>query len=136
MRTLARRVASHATLASALAFLPAQVGAQSCIAEVSPSEVEIGTTVPVTVTVSQPIGAVTGVDASLTSGISLAFPGDLPPSEVGALGGPPRTIKMGDSENVWIVWLTLSDAGPGTHPLIFTAREGRCGAELRVEPAS
>lgn len=137
MWTPARRFGSIAAFASTLAFLPTGSYAQACTAQVSPGEIETGAkAVPVTVTVSQPIGALTGIDASRGSGISLAFPGDLPSTEIGPAGGPPRPIEMGEAENVWIVWLSLSEAGAGTHAIIFTAREGRCGAELKVEPAS
>lgn len=136
MRIPTGRALPAAAFAAALALLPARADAQTCIADVSPARIEAGTkAVPIRVTVPQPIGALTGIDASRTSGIALALPRDLPATEAGALGRPPRAIEKGEAENVFIVWLSVSKAGPGTHAVTFTAREGRCGAELRVEAA-
>lgn len=130
-----RAVPWRPALALVFVGIPAPSLAQDCSARVSPGELDAGTkAVPVRVIVSEPIGAVTGVDASHSSGISLAFHADLPPTELGALGGPARTIKMGESENIWVVWLSVADDGEGTHRVTFTAREGQCGARLVVKP--
>ena len=127
-------------LAGALAAVPSHVAAQaapqqqqSCTAEITPGAVEAGArAVPVTITVSQPIGEVTGVRAAEGSGIALAQPTDLPRQQLAAGAQAPQPIAMGDAANTWIVYLNLAEAEAGAHELSFTSTRGACTSELTV----
>jgi hypothetical protein len=120
-------------LAAAFVALPTLAEAQAqCSASVSPEQVAAGeSAVAVTITVSEPIGEVTGVQAAEGSGISLAAPSDLPRDLLSA-GAAPQPIAMGDAENTWIVYLNPSQAEAGAHELTFTTALGSCTGQLTV----
>lgn len=143
MQTLTKTGLSALALVAALAIVPADITAQdqpldapaACTAEVQPQQVAAGSNaVPVTVTVSEPIGPVTGVNAAEDSGIQLATAADLPRTEMAAGEEQPQPIRMGEGENTWIVWLNLAEAQPGSHELTFTSTQGECTADLEVRP--
>lgn len=142
MQTLTKTGLSALALMTALAVVPADVIAQDqplegpqCTAEVQPQQVAAGSNaVPVTITVSEPIGQVTGVNVAEDSGISLAAASDLPRTEMAAGEEQPQPIRMGEGENTWIVWLNLANAQEGTHELTFTSTQGECTANLEVRP--
>jgi hypothetical protein len=128
------------TLAAAFLAMPSFVAAQAvqqaptCTAEVMPAAVEAGErAVPIAVTVSEPIGEVTGVSAPEGSGITLAAPADLPRQQLAADAPAPQPIAMADADNTWIVYLNLAEAEAGAHELTFTSGSGGCRAELTVE---
>lgn len=135
MKTLTRSISMLALAAAAA--LPAQLAAQECTARLDPAQVEPGSkAVAVNVTVSAPVGPLTGVQAPEASGIALASPADLPRTEMAASGGEARPIKMGERENVWIVWLNLAEAEAGSHAITFAGREGACSGSLAVRPGA
>jgi hypothetical protein len=110
---------------------------QECTAQVTPAQVTAGeAAVQVRVTFSEAIGAVAGLDAASESGVQLAAPGDLPPTEMAAGEEQPRAIRMAEGQNTWNVWLNTSEANEGTHQLTFQAENGQCSAEITIEPAS
>ena len=118
-------------LAAALVAVPSVAYAQ-CTAQVSPAQVSAGErAVPVSITVSEPIGEITTVQAAESSGITLAAASDLPREPLAA-GSAPQPIAMGDTDNTWAVYLNLADAQPGTHQLIFSSDRGTCSAEVVV----
>jgi hypothetical protein len=49
-----------------------------------------------------------------------------------AATGAPHPIKLGEGENVWIIWLNVENAEPGTHAVAFTAAEGRCSGNIVI----
>ena len=143
MQTLTKTGLSALALVAALAIVPADITAQDqpldaqqqCTAEIQPQQVAAGSNaVPVTITVSEPIGPVTGVNVDEESGISLAAASDLPRTEMAAGEEQPQPIRMGEGENTWIVWLNLAEAQEGSHELSFTSTQGECTANLEVRP--
>jgi DsbC/DsbD-like thiol-disulfide interchange protein len=141
MTTLKQSISALA-LAAAVA-LPAQLAAQDqpiapeCTAQLDPASIEAGEkAVAVNVTVSEPVGPITGVRAPGESGIALASPADLPRTEMAVEGAQPRPITMGEAENRWIVWLNVEEANPGTHALTFAGAEGTCTGSLNVGPGA
>lgn len=129
------------TLAAAVALMPSNANAQDlmpdleCFAQVSPAQVEAGSeAVRVTVTFSEDIGKVTGVDQESSHGISIASPMDVPRTEMAAGAPTPTPIQMGDEATSWTFWLNTSEAEEGTHSVVFMAGENRCEAELEVVP--
>lgn len=141
MQTLTLTSGAVLTLAAAVALMPSNVNAQDlmpdleCSAQVQPAQVEAGAeAVRVSVTFSEDIGDVTGVDQEASHGISIASPMDVPRAPMAA-GDPPQTpIQMGDDALTWTFWLNTSEAEEGTHSLIFVAGENRCEAEIEVVP--
>jgi len=137
MQTLTQATGTMLTLAAAVALMPSNAIAQAplmaetvCTAQVSPEEVEAGSeAVQVTVTFSQDIGRVTGVDSD---GITVASPMDVPRPTMAAEGHASTPIQMGDDETRWTFWLNTSVAEEGTHSLDFVAGEKRCEAKLEV----
>jgi hypothetical protein len=136
-------------LAVALVALPTHVAAQAtpepqqqqptdlqqeaCSAQLMPVQVEAGeAATQVTITVSQPIGEVTGVEAPEGSGIRLASAADLPRTPLAAPDEAPEPIRMGDAANTWIVYLNLADAEAGQHELTFNSSRGDCTAQITV----
>jgi hypothetical protein len=133
MNTLTRRSLALVALCTGIVAVPTEVSAQECSVQIVPAELEHGLkAVPVTITMSQAVGAVTGVDAPRGSGIVLASPSDLPRTEMASVEGQPRPIKMGEAENVWTVWLNVAEAKAGAHNLSFTGQEGRCAGRLVI----
>lgn len=129
------------TLAAAVALMPSNANAQDlmpdveCTAQISPAQVEAGAeAVRVTVTFSEDIGDVTGVDQESAHGISIASPMDVPRTEMAAGEPPPTPIQMGDDARSWTFWLNTSEAEEGTHSVVFLAGENRCEAELEIVP--
>lgn len=143
MQTLTKTGLSALALVAALAIVPADItaqdqpigGEQACTVEFQPQQVAAGSNaVPVTITVSEPIGPVTGLNADEMSGIKLATAADLPRTEMAAGEEQPQPIRMGEGENTWIVWLNLAEAQEGTHELSFTSTQGECAGSLEVRP--
>ncbi|MEX2471171.1 MAG: hypothetical protein WEA34_03270 [Gemmatimonadota bacterium] len=140
MQTLTLTSGAVLTLAAAVALMPSNANAQDmpdleCTAQVSPAQVEAGTeAVRVTVTFSEDIGDVTGVDQASAHGISIASPMDVPRTEMAVGDETPTPIQMGDDATSWTFWLNTSEAEEGTHSLVFVAGENRCEAELEVVP--
>lgn len=140
MKTLTRTSGAMLSLAAAVALMPASADAQAvdtsdqqCTAQVSPSEVEAGSqAVQVTVTLSDNIGNVTGVEQDNADGITLASVADIPRTEMAAGERPSSPIQMGSSESSWTLWLNTSEAEEGTHSVYFVAGETRCAAEIDV----
>lgn len=127
------------TLAAAVALVPSNVNAQDympeaqCSAQVSPAQIEAGSkAVRVTVTFSEDIGHVTGVEQENAHGIKIASPMDVPRADMATGEPPPTPIQMGDDQAGWTVWLNMSEADEGTHSLVFLAGENRCAGELEV----
>jgi hypothetical protein len=127
-------------LAVALVGLPAGVTAQqpgqqqqeACTARISPTQLAAGeAATPVTITVSRTIGDVTGVDAG-ESGITLAEASALPRTPLAGPNERPTPIRMGDSENQWIVYLSTTEAEAGPHELTFRSERGACTGQLTV----
>jgi len=139
MHTLTRNVALTAMVA--LLGLPASVNAQDeqdldpqqCTAEISPMELEAGSNaVPLTVTLSEDVGDVTGVESS-DSGISVASPQDLARVDMAAEEEQSEPITMSDEqENTWTIWLNTTMAEAGTYEVTFVGSEGDCSAEVTV----
>ncbi len=145
MQTLTLTSGAVLTLAAAVALMPSNANAQDitpdmttdaeCTAEVTPAQIQAGApAVRVSVTFSEDIGDVTGVDEANAHGISIASPMDVPRAEMAAGDEVPTPIQMGDDETTWTFYLNTSEAEEGTHPLVFVAGENRCEAELEVVP--
>ena len=140
MQTLTLTSGAVLTLAAAVALMPSNANAQDipdleCTAEISPAQVEAGAeAVRVSVTFSEDIGDVTGVDEETSHGITIASPMDVPRAPMAAGDPAPTPIQMGDDELTWTFWLNTSEAEAGTHSLAFVAGENRCEAELEVVP--
>jgi hypothetical protein len=141
MQTLTLSTGTVLTLAAAVALMPSNANAQDivpemeCTAQVSPAQIEAGSeAVQVTVTFSEDIGHVTGVDQENTHGIDIASPMDVPRAPMAAGDPAPTPIQMGDDERSWTFWLNTSEAEEGTHSLVFLSGENRCEAELEVVP--
>jgi hypothetical protein len=142
------RKLSHLGLALALVAVPGFVAAQTpqqqqqpaqqaAACTIQPSTVQAeGRATPITVTVGQQFGEVTGVTAPAASGITLATASDLPREPL-ATGQPaPRPIAMGDGANKWVVYLNVAEAEAGRHELTFRSARGQCTAQLTVGGAS
>jgi hypothetical protein len=132
-------------LATAAVALPGQVAAQDpaqdpaqfptqqqqCQAQVSPAQVAAGErAAEVRITVSEPIGEVTGLQAG-ASGIQLAAAEDLPRTPLAA-DDAPQPIRMGDAENQWVVYLNTTGAQAGQHELTFELASGTCTGQVTV----
>jgi hypothetical protein len=135
-------------LATALVALPAQINAQDlpqqqpqqqqqeqCTAQIQPAQVQAGAAAErVTVTLQQPVGAITGVEAPEGSNIELASAEDLPRTPLAGPDEPrPEPISMGEAENQWTVYLNLSEAEAGSHELTFNTAQGQCTARIMVQ---
>jgi hypothetical protein len=127
-------------LAAALVGLPASLMAQqpgqqqqeACTARISPTQLAAGeAATQVTITVSQPIGEVTGVDGG-ESGITLAEASALPRTPLAGPDDRPTPIRMGDSEGQWIVYLNTTEAEAGQHELAFRSERGACTGQIAV----
>lgn len=141
MQTLTLTSGAVLTLAAAVALMPSNANAQDlmpdleCTAEVSPAQVESGAeAVRVSVTFSEDIGDVTGVEEENDHGISITSPMDVPRAPMAAGDETPTPIQMGDDATSWTFWLNTSEAEEGTHSVVFVAGENRCEAELEVVP--
>lgn len=139
MQTLTLTTGAALTLAAAVALMPSNANAQDaipdpeCTAQVSPTQVEAGSeAVRVTVTLSEDIGHVTGVEQDDAHGIDIASPTDVPRAPMATGESAPTPIQMGDDETAWTFWLNTSEAEEGTHSVVFLAGENRCAAELEV----
>lgn len=132
MQGLNRTPLVAAAAAFALSFVASPIAAQECTAELSPAEIESGAAaVEVAVTLSQPVGAVSGVQAAPGSGIAVASPGDVPRTDMAA-EEEPQPIEMGASEDSWTVWLNTTAASPGVYRVAFTGTAGQCEGEVVV----
>lgn len=127
------------TLAAAVALMPSNVTAQDvppdleCTAQISPAQIEAGSSaVRVTVTLSDDVGHVTGLEEENTHGIKVASPMDVRRAEMSTGEPAPTPIQMGDDGTTWTVWLNISEADEGTHSLVFLAGDNRCAGELEV----
>jgi hypothetical protein len=142
MQTRTLSTGTVLTLAAAVALMPSNANAQdnimpelACTAQVSPSQIEAGSdAVRVTVTFSEDIGHVTGIEQESAHGIEIASPMDVPRAPMAAGDPAPTPIQMGDDDLSWTFWLNTSEAEEGTHSLVFLAGENRCEAELEVVP--
>lgn len=142
MQNLTLSTGTVLTLAAAVALMPSNANAQDpimtemeCTAQVFPAQIEAGSeAVRVTVTFSEDIGQVTGVEQETSHGIDIASPMDVPRAPMAAGDPAPTPIQMGDDERSWTFWLNTSEAEEGTHSLVFLAGENRCEAELEVIP--
>lgn len=140
MHTLTRTTGTVLTLAAAVALMPSNANAQdatttelACTAQVSPTQVEAGSeAVSVTVTFSDDIGLVTGLEQENAHGINIASAMDVPRAPMAAGGAAATAIQMGDDETAWTFWLNTSEAEVGTHSVVFVAGENQCAAELEV----
>lgn len=141
MQTRTLTTGTVLTLAAAVALMPSKANAQDvtpdleCTAQVSPPQVQAGSeAIQVSVTFSEDIGHVTGVEEDNAHGIDIASPTDVPRAPMAAGEPAPTPIQMGDDELVWTFWLNTSEAEEGTHAVVFVAGENRCAAELEVVP--
>lgn len=152
MQMLTRTTGTMLTLAAAVALIPLNANAQvqeqdtsdqECTAQISPAQVEAGSeAVRVTVTLSEDIGSVTGLEQTGLEqtgleqedahGITLASPMDLPRTPMAAGDEVPTPVEMGADQSTWILWLNTSEAEEGTHSVFFVAGENRCAAELEI----
>jgi len=140
MQTLIRTTGAVLTLAAAVALMPSNANAQEpavsdldCTARVSPAQIKAGAeAVRVTVTFSEAIGRVTGVEQDNADGISIASPMDAARASSGTANPAPTSIQMGTHDTTWTVWLNTSVAEEGTHSVYFVAAEHRCAAEVEV----
>lgn len=137
MQTLTKQRLSALAFLAALAAVPAGLSAQepsaACSAEIDPAQVSPGeAAVQVSITMSLPIGPVTGLEVAEGSGITLSALRDLPRTDLAAGEAPPRPIRMGEAPNQWSVWLNLSEAEAGTHEVTFKSAEGQCTASITV----
>ena len=119
MQTFTLNSGAVLTLAAAIALMPSNANAQDitpdmttdleCTAEVTPAQIEAGAqAVRVSVTFSEDIGDVTGVEQENAHGISIASPMDVPRAEMAAGDEVPTPIQMGDDETTW----TEAESGP------------------------
>lgn len=132
MQGLNRASLATAAAAFALTFVATPIAAQECTAELSPSEIESGAAaVELSVTLSQPVGAVSGLQADPESGIAVASPSDVPRTDLAA-EEQPQPIEMGESEDSWTVWLNTTAASPGVYRVAFTGTAGQCEGEIIV----
>lgn len=139
MHNLTLTAGTVLTLAAAAALIPSTTHAQDltpepeCTAQVSPAQVAAGAeAVRVSVSFSEDIGQVTGLEQEDDHGIDITAPTDVPRTSM-AVGEPvPSPIQMGDDAMAWTLWLNTSEADEGTHSVVFVAGENRCTAELEV----
>lgn len=137
MQTRTKQRLSAFAFLAALAAVPAGLNAQepspTCSAEIDPAQVSPGeSAVQVSITMSMPIGPVTGLEVGEGSGITLSSLRDLPRTDLAAGDPPRRPIRMGEAPNQWSVWLNLSEAEAGTHEVTFQSAEGQCTASITV----
>lgn len=132
MSILTRRWLGTVALTCALAFA-SPASAQECTAELSPPEVDAGkAAVELSVTLSESVGMVHGLEAPPGSGISLASPNDVPRTQMARPDEAREAIAMGESESIWAMWLNTADAQPGVYRVVFTGTEGQCVGEVTV----
>jgi hypothetical protein len=139
MQTTTLTTGAVLTLAAAVALMPSNANAQDlmpdleCSAQVLPAQLQTGAeAVRVTVTLSEDIGHVTGVEEENAHGILVASPMDVPRAPMAAGEPAPTPIQMGDDETSWTFWLNTSEAEEGTQSIVFVAGENRCEAELEI----
>lgn len=142
------RIASVITLAAALVSMPSNASAQSaadqeqeleaCTAEISPSQVAVGSNATrVTIALSEIIGAVTGVlPSEEAKRITMSSETDMPRLGMTADEKGIPTIEQGTNESSWIVWLNTSRAAEGMQMVTFVAGENHCVGELEIVPAN
>lgn len=132
MSIVTRRSLGTVALTCALAFA-SPVSAQECTAELSPSEVDAGkAAVELSVTLSESVGAVHGLEAPPGSGISLASPSDVPRTRMARPDEARETIAMGESESSWAMWLNTANAQAGVYRVVLLGSEGQCVGEVTV----
>jgi hypothetical protein len=145
MQALTRSICCATALAAALILMPTtlvgqeipELPQQQCTAELSPAAVPAGSdAVRIMATLSEDVGAVTGVEGTEESGIAMASPMDMPRTEMAVAGGQPQPIQMGAGENAWALWLNTSGAEPGDHRIRIIADGGVCEAPLSITPNS
>lgn len=143
MQTLTLTTGTVLTLAVALALMPSPAKAQDmmpgpkCTAQVSPAHLEAGSeAVQVSVTFSEDIGRVTGVEDNEDNGngIKMASQTDIPRISMTAGEPAPTPIQMGKHKMAWTLWLNTSEVEEGTHSVVFVAGQNRCTAEMEVVP--
>jgi len=138
MSNLSNRVIRAAVVGGLFALTPALVGAQEqeqelCTATLDVASIPAGeAATPVTFSLSQSIGEVTGIEAG-ESGLSVASPEDLELSEM-ASEETPKVIEMSaESEGVAQIWLSTLEAQPGTYEVTLNSEAGSCTAVVTVE---
>lgn len=141
MSNLSNRVIRTAIVGGLFALTPALASAQEqelavCTATVDVASIPAGAAAtPVTFSLSESIGEVTGVEAG-ESGVRIASPEDLERSEM-ATEEAPKVIEMSaESEGVAQIWLNTLEAQPGTYELTLSSEAGSCTAVVTVEGGS
>lgn len=141
MHTLPRTIVATCLTAAAVGLAPLAVAAQeeqaqeACTAIVSPDLIPVGEqAVQLTLNLSHDVGPISGLETIESAGPKIADPANLPRTEMAAEAAPPELIEM-SGENVWRVWISTENVEPGLHPLTFVGSQGRCTAEVTLQPA-
>lgn len=116
---------------------PVEAELPQCTALIDVEAVPAGeTAVAVTFTLSEDIGAITGIE-SPTSGLALAAPEDLRVDMANEEEPAPEPIQMSaDAENTFVVYLNSAEAAEGTHDLWLISEQGRCASQVVVQPGA
>lgn len=143
MSNLSNRVIRTALVGGLFALTPALASAQEteaeynlCTATVDVASIPAGeAATPVTFSLSESIGEVTGIEAG-ESGLRTASPEDLGQSEM-ATEEAPKVIEMSaESEGIAQIWLNTLEAQPGTFEVTLNSETGSCTAVVTVEGGS
>lgn len=116
---------------------PVEAEVPQCMAEIDVEAIPAGeAAVAVTFTLSEDVGAITGVE-SPASGLAIAAPEDLPRVDMANEDVPaPEPIQMSsEAVNTFIVYLNTAQAQEGTHDLWLIGEQGRCASQVVVQPA-
>jgi hypothetical protein len=107
---------------------------QACVAHVLPTSIPSGITASrLTVTLSKAIGDVTRFTPDEDSGITLADPKDLPPTDMARQGEAPKPIQMSnDAQSRVTVWLNTKEAKEGDYHFTLKGADGVCSGSLKV----
>ncbi len=116
---------------------PQQQPAQACTATAQAAPIAAGdAAVQLALTLSEPIGDVSGFQAGEDSALKLAAPEDLakaPMAEQGEQDHKP--IEMANEGNALTLWINTANAKAGTYDFTVIGSEGQCTGKVTVGSA-
>lgn len=139
MRTFPRVVlvalAAVVPLALTSTALAAQQKTAACKATAMPMNVRPGAAASrVSISLSRPIGPVTGFHTAEANGPKLASPEAMPKMGMTNPGKktPEKPIKMANTGNRLTLWLNTASAKPGTYIFTVVGSQGSCSGKMKV----
>jgi len=132
---LAPALALGLLVAEASAQQPEAAAESQCIATAEPATIQAGqTAVRVGLSLSEGIGAVTGLSAPEGSGLAIAAPEDIPRAELASPDAPQsQPIELAaDAETAVTVWLRTQEVQAGEFDVTVQGETGTCRATITV----